>query len=102
MVVVVKTAKVKKMAATNAKSHENKENFENFKKKIVLTEDDVPGASLKNKDPQIFHHEPLKRWLKCRGASVGGSRRELLARFVVLSVFYELKRFSQAPAVSLT
>ena len=46
------------MAATNAKSHENKENFENFKKKIVLTEDDVPGASFKNKDPQIFHHEP--------------------------------------------
>ena len=102
MVVVVKTAKVKKMAATNAKSHENKENFENFKKKIVLTEDDVPGASFKNKDPQIFHNEPLKRWLKSRGASVGGSRRELLARFVVLSVFYELKPFSQAPAVSLT
>ena len=47
------------MAATNAKSHENKENFEHFKKKIVLTEDDVPGASFKNKDPQIFHHEPL-------------------------------------------
>ena len=90
------------MAATNAKSHENKESFENFKKKIVLTEDDVPGASFKNKDPQIFHHEPLKRWLKSRGASLGGSRRELLARFVVLSVFYELKRFSQAPAVSLT
>ena len=108
MVVVVKTAKVKKkMAATDAKSYENKNiqshsKSENFKKKIVLTEDDVPGASFKNKDPQIFHHEPLKRWLKSRGASVGGSRRELLARFVVLSVFYELKRFSQAPAVSLT
>ena len=78
MVVVVKTAKVKKMAATNAKSHENKENFENFKKKIVLTEDDVPGASLKNKDPQIFHHEPVKRWLKSRGASVGGVEENYL------------------------
>ena len=107
MVVVVKTAKVKKMAATDAKSHENKDiqghsKSENFKKKIILTEDDVPGASFKNKDPQIFHNEQLKRWLKCRGASVGGSRRELLTRFVVLSLFKELKRFSKGPAVSLT
>ena len=82
------------MAATDAKSHENKDiqshsKSENFKKKIVLTEADVPGASIsfKNKDPEIFHNEELKRWLKCRGASVGGNRRELLARFVVLSVF---------------
>ena len=93
MVVVVKTAKVKKkMAATDAKSHENKDiqghsKSKNFKKKIILTEDDVPGASFKNKDPQIFHNEQLKRWFKCRGASVGGSRRESLTRFVVLSVF---------------
>ena len=81
MVVVVKTAKVKKkMAATDVKSHENKDiqshsKSENFKKKIVLSEEDVPGASFKNKDPQVFHNEQLKRWLKCRGASVGGSRR---------------------------
>ena len=84
---------LKKMAATDAKSHENKDiqghsKSEKFKKKSVLTEDDVPGASFKNKDPQIFHNEQLKRWLKCRGASVGGSRRELLTRFVVLSVFF--------------
>ena len=57
------------MAATDAKSHENK-------------------------DIQVHSNEPLKRWLKTRVASVGGSRRELLARFVVLSVFHELKRFS--------
>ena len=93
MVVEVKTTKVKKkMAVTDAKSHENRDiqvhlESENFKKNIVLTEDDVAGASFKNKDPQIFHNEQLKRWLKCRGASVGGSRRELLTRFVVLSVF---------------
>ena len=84
---------LKKMVASDAKHHENKEiqghsKSENFKKKIVLNEDDVPGASFKNKDPQIFHNEQLKRWLKCRGASVGGSRRELLTRFVVLSVFF--------------
>ena len=71
LVVVVK----KKMGATDAKSHENKDiqghsKSENFKKKIVLTEDDVPGASFKNRDPQIFHNEQLKRWLKCRGVLV--------------------------------
>ena len=96
MVVVVKTAKVKKkkkMAATDAKSHENKDiqghsKSENFKEKIVLTEDDVQWAAFKNKDPQIFHNEQLKRWLKCRGASVAGSRRELLARFAVSSAFF--------------
>ena len=80
------------MEATDSKSHENKDiqgnsKSKNFKRKIALTEDDVPGALFKNKDPQIFHNEQLKHWLKCRGASVGGSRRELLARFVVLSVF---------------
>ena len=95
------------MAVTDAKSHENRDiqvhlESENFKKNIVLTEDDVAGASFKNKDPQIFHNEQLKRWLKCRGASVRTSRRELLATFAVLSVFYGLKRFSYAPAVSLT
>ena len=45
----------KKMAATDEKTHENKDiqahsKSENFKKKTVLTEDDVPGASFKNKD----------------------------------------------------
>ena len=57
------------MEATDAKSLENKDiqrhsKSENFKKKIVFTEDDVPGASFKNRDPQIFHNEQLKRWLK--------------------------------------
>ena len=84
---------LKKVAATDGKCHENKDiqvhsKSENFKDKIVLTEDDLPGASFKNKDPQFFYNEQLKRWLKCRGASVGGSRVELLARFVVLSVFF--------------
>ena len=44
------------MEATDAKNHEKKDiqgdsKSENFKKKIVLTEDDVPGASFKNRDP---------------------------------------------------
>ena len=84
---------LKKMVATDGKCHENKDiqvhsKSENFKEKIVLTEEDVSGVSFKNKDPQFFYNEQLKRWLKCRGASVRGSRRELLARFVVLSLFF--------------
>ena len=52
MVVRVKTVKVKKMAATDTWSHDNKDiqvhsKSENFKKKIVLTKDNVPGASFK-------------------------------------------------------
>ena len=55
---------LKKMAATDAKTHEKKDiqahsKSENFKKKIVLTEDNVPGASFKNKDAQIFHMNNL-------------------------------------------
>ena len=102
MVVVVKTAKVKKKWRQLMRKVMKTRKISKISRRIVSTEDDVPGTSFKNKDPQIFHNEPLKRWLKSRGASAGGSRRELLARFVVLSVFYELKRFSQVPAVSFT
>ena len=53
------------MAATDGKSHHNRDiqvhpESENFKRKNVLTEDDVPGAALISKDPQIFHNEQLK------------------------------------------
>lgn len=68
------------MSATDAKNPNKKD--KEVKKRVVLTEDDVPGASFKNKDPQVFHNEQLKRWLKCRGASVGGNRGELLTRYV--------------------
>lgn len=58
------------MAATDGKSHHNKDiqvhsKSENFKTKNVLTEDDVPGAAFKNKDPQFFHNETLVKVLRC-------------------------------------
>ena len=46
----------------------------------ILTEDDVPGASLKGRKPEQLKNDELKRWLKCRGASVSGTRVQLLER----------------------
>ena len=48
--------------------------------RIVLTGNDVPGASLNGKKPEELKNEELKRWLKCRGASVSGTRTRLLQR----------------------
>jgi len=75
------------MASDQAES-ENKKDFKDFKnstnnkKRIILTEEDVPGASFKNRNPESCHNEQLKRWLKCRGAAVKGNRTELLSRYV--------------------
>ena len=33
----------------------------------VLTEDDVPGASLSGRKPSELKNEELKFWLRCRG-----------------------------------
>ena len=43
----------------------------NKKKRINLTENDVPGASFKDKEPELFH---------CQGASTSGNRSQLLQR----------------------
>ena len=48
--------------------------------RIILTEDDIPGASLQNRKPESLKNEELKRRLKCRGGSVGGNRVQLLER----------------------
>ena len=34
--------------------------------RLILTEDDIPGASLQNRKPESLKNEELKRWLKCR------------------------------------
>ena len=46
----------------------------------ILTEDDVPGASLEGRKPEQLKNDELKRWLRCRGASVSGTRVQLLER----------------------
>ena len=44
----------------------------------ILTEDDIPGASLQNRKPENLKNEELKCGLKCRGGSVGRNQVQLL------------------------
>ena len=48
--------------------------------RVILTEEDIPGASLQKKKPENLKNEELRRWLKCRGGSVSGNRVQLLER----------------------
>lgn len=47
---------------------------------LILSEADIPGASLNNKDPSELNVVQLKRWLSCRGAPLTGKKPELIAR----------------------
>ena len=49
-------------------------------KKKLLTEADVPGASLNGKKPNDLTVPQLKRWLICRNASIKGKKADLVAR----------------------
>ena len=46
----------------------------------VLTESDIPGASLNGKKPNELNVVQLKRWLSCRGAPTGGKKPQLIER----------------------
>ena len=41
---------------------------------ILLTEADIPGASLDGKHPEELNFPQLKRWLACQGAPVSGKK----------------------------
>ena len=71
--------------------------------RVVLTEDAVPGAKLRN-PPNECSVEQLKRWLECHGLKKSGRKGELIER-VTLSIgkikvdpkvdggkWYEIKR----------
>ena len=47
---------------------------------LLLTESDIPGASLDGKDPTELNVSQLKRWLSCRGAPLNGKKPELIQR----------------------
>ena len=49
---------------------------------ILLDESDIPGASLKGKNPCQLNVAQLKRWLACRGAPLSGRKPELIERLV--------------------
>lgn len=61
----------------------------------VLTESNIPGASLNGKKPKELNVIQLKRWLSCRGAPTSGKKPQLIERlaaylivFNTLPVFY--------------
>lgn len=49
---------------------------------FLLSEDDIPGASLGGRDPGELGVAELKRWLQCRAAKRDGKKPELLKRYV--------------------
>ena len=49
-------------------------------REIMLTEEDVPGASLSGRKPADLKVSELKRWLLCRGASLRGKKADLVGR----------------------
>ena len=47
-----------------------------------LCENDIPGASLGDRDPNALKIPELKRWLICRNASTKGKKADLVSRQV--------------------
>ena len=47
---------------------------------LMLSEDDIPGASLKGRNPNNLTIVQLKRWLACRGAPLSGNKAQLVER----------------------
>ena len=83
LVFVVKLPGDSKTMAANEAFNDNCKDVKRSKNKTlptILTEDDIPGASLKGRKPEQLKNDELKRWLKCRGASVSGTRVQLLER----------------------
>ena len=47
------------------------------KDSVILTEDDIAGASLAGRNPSSLKNEELRFWLRCRGDSLKGLLRPL-------------------------
>jgi len=48
----------------------------------LLSENDIPGASLDGKQPSKLNLTQLKRWLACRGEPLNGKKPQLVERLV--------------------
>ena len=48
--------------------------------KVILTEDDIPGARIPRETAGECSVVQLKRWLLCRGAKIIGNKEALVAR----------------------
>ena len=45
---------------------------------VILTEDDIPGASLAGRNPSSLKNEGLRFWLRCREDSLKGLKTKAL------------------------
>ena len=45
---------------------------------VILTEDDIPGASLAGRNPSSLKNEELRFWLRCREDSFKGLKTKAL------------------------
>lgn len=68
----------KNMAASNIDSLTDES-----KEKIILTENDIPGAKIPRESLEHCSVPQLKRWLLCRGAKTTGKKAALIARYVI-------------------
>ena len=55
---------------TDHKTKQKRASDENAR--VILTEDDIPGASLAGRNPSSLTNEELKFWLRCRGDLLKG------------------------------
>ena len=68
----------------------------------VLTEDDIPGASLAGRDPAALKNDELRFLLKCREDSLKGlktkaaSVKRLVARLLPISLITTCQIFTRA------
>ncbi|KAK3736573.1 hypothetical protein QZH41_012851, partial [Actinostola sp. cb2023] len=52
------------------------------KEKVILTENDIPGAKIPRESVEQCSVVQLKRWLLCRGAKTSGKKAALIARVI--------------------
>ena len=69
------TDQTKNMASSSIASNETVH--------VILTEDDIPEASLAGRNPSSLKNEELKFWLRCHGDSLKGLKDESTARKTV-------------------
>ena len=66
----------------------------------ILTEDDIPGASLAGREPATLKNEELRFWLKCKGDSLKGLKTKALLVIRLEAKGLEL-RFSHFARVNI-
>ena len=50
--------------------------------KVILSEEDIPGAKIPRETVEQCSVVQLKRWLLCRGAKTTGNKKALVTRYV--------------------